>query len=225
MPRDPVTVLVTGAEGGLGSVVCHRLLQHGMRVIGTARRRLAAAPPEGMRWVAVDVADARSVQAQVGAIAEEIDALVHCAGGFRHGPLEDLSDADLDFLINVNLRSSLLLVRALLPAMKQRNHGRMVLVSAQTTLTPGVGVAAYVATKAGINALVQSVAREVRAHDITINAVLPGMLDTPANRRDMPGADFSTWVSPLELADTIHVLLTPPGRLVNGALLPVPARG
>lgn len=195
-----------------------------MRVMGTAHRPPAANPPAGMRWLVVDVADARSVRSQVGPVAGEIHALVHCAGGFRHGPLEDLSDADLDFLINVNLRSSLLLVRALLPAMKERNHGRLVLVSAHTTLSPGAGVAAYVATKAGINALVQSVAREVRAHDITINAVLPGTLDTPANRRDMPGADVSTWVSPLELADTIHLLLAVPGRTVNGALLPVPAR-
>ena len=154
---------------------------------------------------------------------DDVDGLVHCAGGFRWAPLEELTDADLDFLLGLNLRSTLMLLRALLPGMKQRNFGRVVLVGAASAQRPGAGVSAYAASKAGVHAVAQAMAAEVRAFDITVNAVLPTTLDTPAARRDMPGADTSDWVTPSQLARLILSLVRD-DNAVSGALVPATGR-
>jgi NAD(P)-dependent dehydrogenase (short-subunit alcohol dehydrogenase family) len=150
--------------------------------------------------------------------------LVHCAGGFRYAPIDQLEDKDLQFLIDANLRSSFYLVRALLPEMKKKNFGRLVLISSKSTLQAPAGLSAYAASKVGLNALVSAVAEEVKSFDININAVMPTVIDTPANRRDMPKADFSSWVSPAQLAEIIFSLTQPWGKPIHGALIPVAGR-
>ncbi|MBI3556305.1 MAG: SDR family NAD(P)-dependent oxidoreductase [Deltaproteobacteria bacterium] len=127
--------------------------------------------------VAVDAANSTSVKAIFGSgpgkVSEAPDAFVHCIGGFRYSNLDELSDPDLDFLISANLRSTVIFLRELMPLMKKKNFGRIVLVSARATLQPTAGMSAYAATKAGLNALTLALADELKGFDININAVLP----------------------------------------------------
>ena len=219
------TVLITGAEGALGSVVRKRFATSGFKVIGTYHPSLAIPPPEeaSTRWVKVDLSSPTDVRAALSSL-DGIDVLVHCAGGFRYATIETTTDQDLDFLLDSNLRSSFLLLRELIPAMKKRNFGRIVLISAKATLHPPAGMSAYCAAKAGINALVSSVAEELKTFDININAVMPTIIDTPANRRDMPKANYASWVSPSELAEVIFSLTQPLSKPVHGTLIPVSGR-
>jgi NAD(P)-dependent dehydrogenase (short-subunit alcohol dehydrogenase family) len=175
----------------------------------------------------MDLGDSASVHQTADDLAHrgiQIDALVHCAGGFRFAMADETSDDDLDFLLGSNLRSAFLLLREFLPGMKKRNFGRLVFVSARATFSSTAGMAAYSASKAGLNMLVSSLAEEVKRQDINVNAVLPTVLDTPANRKDMPQADFSTWVAPSALADIIYSLTQPWGQPIHGALIPVAGR-
>jgi NAD(P)-dependent dehydrogenase (short-subunit alcohol dehydrogenase family) len=225
--RAPRNVLVTGAQGALGKVVVSRFASLGCRVFAVFHRGPAPEPAPGVEWIQMDVTDAASVRAGFARLRQgggEVDALVHCAGGFRFAKIEDVRDEDLDFLLDVNLRSALLLVREAIPGMKAQNYGRIVLVSSRATQVPTAGMGVYTASKAGLNALTAAVADEVREHDINVNAVLPTVIDTPANRRDMPKADFSTWVSPEELAEIIVSLTQPLGKPLNGALIAVAGR-
>lgn len=229
--QKPKTVLVTGAEGALGRVVAGKFSAEGFSVFGTHLPSVAASAlpaVSGIRWVPVDVTAAASVRAMFGTgqgkVSEPLDVLVHCVGGFRYAPLDETSDQDLEFLLNANLRSALLLLREILPGMKQRGFGRIVLISARSTLSPSAGMSVYAATKAALNALTAALADELKAHDININAVLPSIIDTPANRKDMPKADFTKWVRPEALADIIFTLTHDLGRPIHGALIPVAGR-
>lgn len=230
-------VLITGTAGSLGKAVARRFTQDAsspdaLPVVGLdigyeheeilvdadlenfCTRRLDATKPDHVRTVFEDVREAFG----------PVRTLIHCAGGFRWSHLDQISDADIDFLLNVNLRSSFYMVREALKDLKQEERGHIVLISSKSTLSPGEGEAAYAATKAGLNAIVQSVAREIAALPCTINAVLPSILDTPPNREEMPDADFDTWVKLDDLAEIIHTFTTPTGAPLNGALLPVTAR-
>ncbi|MCM2277129.1 MAG: SDR family NAD(P)-dependent oxidoreductase [Oligoflexia bacterium] len=215
-------VLVTGASGALGSQVVQRFLSAGNTVVGLARKaprdREAAGPSE---WIELDAGDAAGVNARV---PEEFDVLVHCAGGFRFGKIGELSTEDFEFLLNANVRSTFNLVARLLPGMKRRNFGRIVLVGAKATSNPGAGMGGYAASKAAINMLTLSLAEEVKGFDINVNAVLPSIIDTPANRTGMPHADPSTWVSVGELSEIIFSLTQPWGKALHGALIPVAGR-
>jgi NAD(P)-dependent dehydrogenase (short-subunit alcohol dehydrogenase family) len=223
------TVLITGARGALGQHVVRKFSDAGIRVIGAVAPGQPDRPADtdAIRWIEVDVTDSASVRGALAKLQAEridVDGLIHCAGGFRYLTAEQNSDQELDFLFDVNLRSAFLLVRELLPAMKSRGFGRIVLVSAKASLNPGAGVSAYAASKAGLNALVASLAEETRDFDINVNAVLPTMIDTPANRRDMPKADFGKWVAPGALASIIFSLTQPWGQPIHGALIPVAGR-
>jgi NAD(P)-dependent dehydrogenase (short-subunit alcohol dehydrogenase family) len=220
---SPPTVLVTGAEGALGQAVVERFLSAGQYVLATTR---GSVPRTNARiaWVTVDLADAASVRQHLVPAVNSVQSLVHCAGGFRYGSLSQLSDEDLDFLLNANLRSAILVVRAVLPAMSANGFGRVVLVSSRATLIPGSGIAAYAASKAGLNAFAMCLAEEVKAHNINVNVVLPSMLDTPQNRSAIPNADFSTWVKLDALAEIIYALTQPGTQPINGALIGVPGR-
>jgi NAD(P)-dependent dehydrogenase (short-subunit alcohol dehydrogenase family) len=221
-PPTERTVLITGATGALGSHVLARYQRAGQPIVALHH---GAAPPQAsgdVRWVRADVTDPASVREALRGL--DVDQLVHTAGGFRFAHADQTSDADLDFLIDTNLKSAFYLVRALLPGMKERNYGRLVFVSSRATMAPGAGMAAYAASKAGLNALVASLAEETKKYDINVNAVLPTVIDTPANRRDMPKADHAQWVSPESLAEIVFSLTDARGKPVNGALLPVAGR-
>lgn len=230
MKQNPIkTVVITGAEGALGRKVVASFADAGWKVFATYHRSLHADIQHEKRaeWVQMDVSDSASVKQAVADVKEQagqIGALIHCAGGFRFAQVEKTSDADLDFLFDVNLKSAFLLLRELLPGMKEAGFGRIVLVSSRATSSPPAGMSAYAASKAGLNALVASVAEEVKSSGININAVMPTVIDTPANREAMPKADFSQWVSPEALAKIVLSLCEELGDPVNGALIPVAGR-
>ena len=229
--RQQGAIVITGAAGALGQAVTRAFLDLGAkRVIGAdlsyAHQALKAQGGHEST-IHLDATEPLSVKRVFEAARQEagsVRAVIHCAGGFRWSTLEAISDEDLDFLLDVNLRSSLLVVREALQDLKRHQRGQIVLVSSRSTLQPGVGEGAYAATKAGINALVMSVAEELKSSACTINAVLPSVLDTPANREAMPKADFDTWVKLPDLAQIIVSLTRPLGAPINGALIPVRGR-
>lgn len=224
------TVVVTGASGAVGSTVARTFREAGCRVVGAdidvepTGEVVADETTDGLYWRHVDAADGEAVGEAVADIEQAvgtIDALVNCAGGYRWSHIDEVSDDDLDFLVDANLRSGLLMVREVLPGMKDQGFGRIVLMSSKSTLGPGEGEAPYASTKAGLNALTQSVAEEVKPADITINAVLPSIIDTENNRQSMPDGDFDKWVTRDQIAEIIYRLTQPFGNPINGALIPV----
>ncbi len=232
---DSKRVVVTGASGALGSVVVEQFLALGHRVVGIGGRHSASDSSQleddkdraGLQWIHADLTQPAEVQSVFATIEQAlggIDTLVHCAGGFRYLHATDAGDADIDFLVGLNLRSSMYVLREVLGGMKARNYGRIVFISSKSTLHPGAGEGPYAATKAGINALVSSSAAEVKSYNININAVLPSVIDTPPNRKDMPDADFSRWVDPAKLARVVVGLTEPFGDPIHGALIPVSGR-
>jgi NAD(P)-dependent dehydrogenase (short-subunit alcohol dehydrogenase family) len=221
--RTPKTVFVTGAEGVLGAAVSQRFIEGGCKVLGSYYSKPG---PEraGLKWLQCDLGNSASVRS-VAAELRAVDAWVHCAGGFRWMKTESAGDADIDFLINANLKSAMLLSREILPGMKERGFGRIVLISTRATVQPpGEGMGAYAATKAGLNQLTLAIAEEVRSLDININAILPTVIDTPANRADMPQADVSAWVTPAQISEIVFSLTQPWGKPIHGALIPVAGR-
>lgn len=215
------TVLVTGASGGLGATVVETLATAGWDVLAADRSAKVAAKPR-VQPVAMDVTVAASIAAALE--GKTVDAVVHCAGGFRFGGVDKLSDSDVDFLLGINLKSTVLLARQVLPGMLQRNAGRLVFIGAAGALHPKGNMATYAASKAGLHAFVQALADEVRSTAITVNAILPSTIDTVANRQAMPKADPAAWVTPQQLADVAQMLLSPKGSAFHGALLPVTNR-
>lgn len=218
-------VLVTGANGGVGSVVVRHLLELGASVAGASRSTSQSNPahPEYLP-VAADLASSAGANESVEAVTgrfSKIDGIVHTVGGFAFGALHEMPEAEWRRLCDENLNSAYYLLRAALPAMRSRRHGRIVIIGSLAAATPQANLAAYVATKAGLHALVQSAALENREFDITINAILPGTIDTTANRAAMPYADSSRWLAPNKLAQLCAQLLGDLNGSLTGALLPL----
>ncbi|MEO5971478.1 MAG: SDR family NAD(P)-dependent oxidoreductase [Bdellovibrionia bacterium] len=224
-PNLQKKVLVTGAQGALGSEIVDKYLNAGCKVFGTYFNQTQEQPAsrESLEWIHVDLTDSRWVTKIFGE-RSGFDTWIHCAGGFRFSTVEQTTVEDLDFLLNLNLKSAFYLARELVPGMKKKNFGRIVFVSSRATLGAGVGMAAYAASKAGLNVLTAALAEEVKAFDITVNSVLPTVIDTSVNRKNMPNEDFSKWVSPAQLTDIIFSLTTPWGNPIHGALIPVSGR-
>jgi len=223
-------VAVTGAKGALGSRVAETFRRAGCTVTGLdiaverEGRVFSDEEREDLYWRHLDVTDPEAVDRGVDAVEDRVDpvdALIHCAGGFRWAHIEDIELEDLDFLMGANLRSALLLTRRLVPEMRERGFGRIVYMSSKSTLEPGEGEGPYTSTKSGLNALAKSVAAEVREEDINVNAVLPSVIDTPQNRKEMPDAEFSKWVGRGQLSEIIFRLTQSFGDPINGALVPV----
>ena len=226
---DGKIAIVTGAGGHLGGTVSEVFLSHGMTVVGAdltvdSEELVADDERDGLHWMYMDGADPRSVESVVDRVEDALGPVsfyVNCAGGFRWTLMGDASDEALDFLIDANLKSALYGVRAVLPGMKERNDGRILLMSSKSTLNPSKGEGPYAATKAALNALTKSVADEVKSSRVTINAILPTVIDTPTNREEMPDADFETWVRREQIAELMLDLLGPTGDPINGALIPI----
>ncbi len=218
-------VLITGAKGVLGSAVVSRFAKSGHTVTGTILSTESIGKidfSDACHWIPVDLSDSKAVKS---AFAEsQFDIWIHCAGGFRFGKMDQFTDEDFDFLLNTNLKSAFYLTREILPGMKKRNFGRIIFIGARITLQTSEGMGPYAASKAGINLLTTTLAEEVRAYNITANAILPSVIDTPMNRNAMPDANFSDWVKPEQLADIIYSLVSTVGDPINGALIPVSGR-
>jgi NAD(P)-dependent dehydrogenase (short-subunit alcohol dehydrogenase family) len=221
-------VVVTGAFGALGRAVGEVLAREGARLALMDRSAPPAARGDaGVLLGGVDLTQAEETNAafaQAAAALGGLDGLVNVAGGFRWEPIATGSVQTWDAMYQMNLRTALLASQAALPHLRQSAQGRIVNVGAWAAQQAGQGMGAYAASKAGVARLTEALAEELKDQGITVNAVLPSILDTPANRADMPQADFSRWVRPEQLAEVIAFLLQDAAAAVTGALIPVRGR-
>ena len=219
-------VAITGGHGVLGKAVLDAALQAGLKV-AVIDHAQGHAVPEGVLEVGgVDLTDADQAQKAVDAVIARfgrLDALLNIAGGFVWQTTDDAAPA-WDRMHALNVTTALNASRAALPALKASPEGRIVNVGSAAALKAGTGMGAYGAAKAGVHALTQSLAEELKSTSVTVNAVLPSIIDTPANRKDMPDADPATWVAPGDLAQVILFLASPESRAMTGALTPVTGR-
>ncbi len=221
-------VVVTGAAGALGSVVADTLTRDGVKVIAIDQAEtIAGAADFALSFPGVDLCDQRSV-ADVFAVIERkvgsLNGLVNIAGGFRWETIADGDIATWDRLFNLNLKTALITSQAALPLLAAKG-GSIVNISAAASQKAAAGMGAYAAAKSAVSRLTEALAEEMKDRGVRVNAVLPSIIDTTANRRDMPQADFSRWVSPRDIANVISFLLSDDARAVTGALLPVTGRG
>lgn len=219
------TFIVTGALGALGTAVVRALEAAGAKVAA-----IDAAPvPAGGNNLAYGGVDLSDSDAAGTAIARAIsdmgglDGLVNVAGTFRWESVADGDVATWDLLYRINVRTAVMASKAALPAL-EKSKGAIVNVSAAASAKAAAGMGAYTASKSGVSRLTEALADEMKDKGVRVNAVLPTIIDTPANRKDMPDADFSKWVSPDALADAILFLLSDKARAITGALLPVSGR-
>lgn len=230
-------VMVTGAAGHLGGAVVARLLEekarlvavdlaidgllHRFPILADSRDHLVAAP--------VDLADPDSLAGWVKSAIDRwgrIDVLLNLAGGYQGGYPLHLAGADeWDQMMDRNARSVFHACRAVIPRMIERKSGRIVNVASRAALHGGPMVALYAASKAVVVRLTESLAEELKDQGITVNCVLPGIIDTPPNREAMPKADRQRWVPPEEIAEVILFLASDRARAVTGAALPIVGRG
>ncbi len=234
MDLSNTVAIITGAAGNLGAAVAARFRSAGARIalVDHSPDRLARsheAGPDCLLLGGVDLTAEDNVQGMAAAARDHfgrIDALVHTVGGFRGGtPVEDEPLSTWDRLMTVNLHTTVLACRAVLPSMRDQGGGAIVTVSAGAALSAPAGLAAYSAAKAAVLRLTESLAAEVKAQGIRVNSVLPSTIDTPQNRQAMPDADPSAWVRPGEIADVIAFLVSDAGRAVTGAAIPVTGGG
>ncbi|UCC81605.1 MAG: SDR family NAD(P)-dependent oxidoreductase [Gemmatimonadota bacterium] len=225
--------LITGAAGNLGRATALAFLEAGARVvlIDRAPARLRDLYPE-LRDSAdhrlaegIDASEPAAAAALVDEVAVRfgrIDALVNTVGTYRGGKSVEEEELDTwDLLFEVNLRTTLVMCRAVIPVMREGGGGRIVNVAARSALAAGAGSVAYAASKSGVLLLTEGLAKELEPAMIGVNCVLPGTLDTPQNRQAMPDADHSRWVAPESVAAAIVFLASDEARAVSGVALPV----
>lgn len=229
-------VVVTGAFGVLGQAVASAFAARGAQLalldLAIEPHAPPAAGPGGAPLVlgGVDLSDMEATRRAMVATSMRfggIDVLVNVAGGFQWQTLEQGDVETWDQLYRLNLRTAVVCCKTALPALLERSPGsRIVNVGAGAAAgRAGAGMGAYTASKAGVQRLTESLAEETRDRGLTVNAVLPGIIDTPRNRADMPDADFSRWVAPEAIAEVIAFLASPEAAAVTGASLPVNGRG
>lgn len=221
------STLVTGGTGGLGAAVTQGALAAGALLTVTyivdeelPPVRAAVGGDPRVRFVKADVGDEAQVHRLIDGMPR-LDVLIHLVGGFAMSPLPETSLADFRAQLDLNLVTAFLVCKHALAKMQLNDYGRIVTVGSRTALHPAAQTAAYAASKAGVIALTQSIADETRGTGITANCVLPSVIDTPANRRAMPKADFSRWVTPASLAEAICFLASEAARDLRGAAVPV----
>jgi NAD(P)-dependent dehydrogenase (short-subunit alcohol dehydrogenase family) len=221
-------VLVTGAAGALGTAVAELFAGRGATLALMDADAEALQARHAGAYVQRLVVDLTNPQAIEEAVAEvlsrqgRVDVLVNCAGGFAMGPrVHETELAAWHRMLDMNLHSVFLMSRAVLPHMLSQGQGRIVNVAARVANAGKGRMAAYSVAKGGVARLTESLAAEYRGDGINVNCVMPGTLDTPANRRDMPDADFASWVSTRDLAEVIAFLCSDAARAVHGAVMPV----
>lgn len=213
-------IVVTGVAGAVGHALAVRLAAVGVEVIGIdlADEALGC----GLFIGGVDLTCAESVGNAIDRIEGAIDGLANIAGGFRWESVEDGDPRTWERLFSVNVLTALHVTRAVLPRMQ--SGAAIVNVGAAATLQAGAGMGAYTASKSAVARLTEATAEETKPRGIRVNAVLPSIVDTPANRREMGTADAAKWVGSAELAEVIAFLLSPTASGINGASLPVRGR-
>ena len=226
------TAIVTGGTGGLGSAVVERLLAESWRVVvpWIVAKELERLPRrEGLELVEADLFDERSV-AHVAAVATASGApplkgLVNLVGGFAIGKrVHETPLGQFEAQFRMNLRPTYLVTQAALPALLEQGDAAIVCVGSRAALRPFTGAAGYISSKAAVVAFAQALSAEYLDDGIRCNAILPSVIDTPANRASMPDADHDRWVKPTEIAEVIAHLLSPASSPISGAAIPVYGR-
>src|SRR5712691_10917076 len=234
--QNKVTI-ITGTVGNLGTATARLFQQAGAKTV------LVDRSPDRVREAFKDIADSPdhllasgidlSDAASLGKLIEQtlgkfgrVDALVNTVGGYRGGkPVHEADLADWDFLFNINVRTTLLCCRAVIPQMLKQGNGKIINVASRDGLSGSAGYAAYSASKSAVLRLTESMAAELKNSNINVNCVMPGTIDTPQNRAAVPNGDYTKWVEPSAIADVIAFLTSDASRAINGAALPVFGRG
>ncbi len=232
------SLMITGGTGGLGGAVVARFLRDGYRVAvpyfvtgeweALAKAQEAAVREARLIGQPADLTDEDSTRGTIERSADALGGLtglVHLAGGYAGGvPLERLDAAVVRRMIETNLLSAFWAAKHSIPYVKRSGHGRLLFISSRGAVETEPGASAYAAAKAGLSALVLTLAKELRADSVTVNAVLPSVIDTPANRAAMPKADPGRWVKPEEIAALLAFLASDAAASVSGALIPIYGR-
>ncbi len=225
--------IVTGGTGALGSIVALDLAQKGVRVAVPYTREAhwaevqnqAGAANENLWGAQADFSKAAEVEGFVDAVInrwKRVDYLICIAGGFAMGKIHETSEETWNQMFDMNLRTVYLAVHAVVPRMIEQNFGRIITTSSGAILNGGgAGMAAYAISKGAVRQFTEILASELKAYDIHAHCILPGTMDTKANRRDMPTADFSQWVSLADVASVIRFLLSDDARAVRTVSVPV----
>lgn len=219
--------MVTGGFGALGSAIGGALLASGASVALVDQARAPDGLPEGaFACGGVDLCDPHATRRSLDGVAERfggLDGIVNAAGGFAWEYVEGGDIATWDRMYAINVRTALLASQAALPHLLRQGRGRIVNIGAMSAGRAQAGMGAYAAAKSGVARLTEAMAEELLERGITVNAILPSIIDTPANRAAMPDADTSRWVAPAALAQVVLFLLSDASAAVTGALLPVTA--
>jgi NAD(P)-dependent dehydrogenase (short-subunit alcohol dehydrogenase family) len=228
------SIVVTGGTGALGSAVVTELLSSGVRVVVTwvvesERERIEAELGDlgQLELVEADLlSDGGAGAAIAAAMAEPpLTALVNLVGGFAAGGrVHEAPPDEFERMLQLNVMTAYRTSRAALPAMLEGGGGSIVCVGAKAALEPFSGAAGYITAKAAVIEFVRALAVEYRDDGVRANAVLPSVIDTPANRAQMPGADHSKWVAPVEIARVIRFLCSADSTPISGAAIPVYGR-
>ncbi|MEW6644750.1 MAG: SDR family NAD(P)-dependent oxidoreductase [Pseudomonadota bacterium] len=234
MSGHEAVVMITGAAGNLGRAVASAFKEHGARLIlvGSSLSHLRTTfsnAPAGWQLVEADLTDRETAAQRLRdaiATAGRLDALCTLAGGFRMGEaVHETSAETWNQMMDVNVKTLLTAVQAAVPAMLAQGRGRIVTVGAASARQGLAAMGAYTAAKSAVMRLTEAMAAELGPKGINVNAVLPGVIDTPQNRAAMPDADPAAWVKPADLAAVIRFLASDAAAAVNGALIPVTGRG
>jgi len=213
--------LVAGGTGALGGAVVGELAASGWSVTVVDRQHHA---DEGIEFVEADLLDTEAARGAVDGV-DDLHAVVNLVGGFSSGPKVEATElAAFERMLRLNLVPAFNLARAAMPKLAAGGGGAFVCVSARAALRPFPGATGYITAKAGVLALVQALDAEYRDAGVRCNAVLPSVIDTPANRESMPGADTSKWVPPEEIARVIRFLCSEDSAPTSGAAIPVYGR-
>jgi NAD(P)-dependent dehydrogenase (short-subunit alcohol dehydrogenase family) len=219
-------IAITGGQGVLGRAVVEAALADGLKVAVIDHAAGRSAPDGVLELGGVDLTDPAAARAAIdGVVARfgRLDALLNIAGGFVWQTVDDAEPAWAK-MFTLNVATALNASRAALPHLKASPEGRILNVGANGALKAAAGMGAYAASKAGVHRLTESLAEELKDTSVTVNAVLPSILDTARNRKDMPDADPAKWVQPSDLARVMLFLASPESRAITGALIPVTGR-
>jgi NAD(P)-dependent dehydrogenase (short-subunit alcohol dehydrogenase family) len=222
-------LVITGGDGILGQAVAATLSGYGARpaILAHGDAPPKAQPAGTLHYGGIDLTRedaAREGMARIAKDAGRLDGLINVAGGFRWEKLEGGTLASWEAMFALNLKTVVISCQAALPHLPRAGGGRIVNVGSLAATKAGAGMGAYAASKAGVAKLTEALAEELKDKHITVNAILPSILDTPRNRLDMPKADFSRWVTPTEAAEVIAFLVSDAARAITGALIPVAGR-
>ena len=223
---DDKTALITGAKGGLGTHVTQTFLAAGANVVGVSRSiQQTDFPHPRFSAVPGELSNREAAQAIANAVMgrfRRIDILVHLVGGFAGGtPVAETEDATFERMLDLNLRSAFHILRAVIPVMRASGSGRIVAIGSRAAVEPQPLIAAYSASKSALVTLMRSVAMENKDSGITANVILPGTMDTPANRAADPAADVTKWIDPQQVANLALWLVSDAASQVTGSMIPV----